>query len=785
MCRLAAAICLTLSIGGLSSAADLDNLYLTSQWFRLRDAVADPKTPDFYRGAVAAAFNDPATAERYLNAVMKSDPDPVRRVEAGALLVEMYARADHRKAARAQLETLDNLLRDLADAQAVDRSVQRALKRIRAEMAALNAAPDQTVVSRGLSRIPYFLIDNMILLPLIVNGTPANYYLDTGSEESFLGESEAKRLGLTVVPTSIPIPLETYGGHDDAVATGVAVAHDLVIGNVHLRDVAFLVSKDDGPDGILGMPLILALETLRWNSDGTVDIGFPPQPRDPSAANLCLERGRLVTEAAFGSEKLSLFVDTGTPETLLFPTFTHQFAKTIAGFATPEPLTIGNTNFDPGARTLPTLTLHVGGAEVTAGRIHALSRNFTQDGDWAYGNMGNDFAGNARSVTLDFSSMRLTIEGSAASTGSASACTLPPDLACLSGFNCTVSYDPVVRCHVDRIPAQAPAGNPPTNPDTPDPASSCVLPANFICPSGETCTAVFDGHGACHIDHAPSTPAPQPTSETTAAAVPSKPPARPDARQLMEHNLKFDSLDMEPAKDYIYTRESVTNFLDADGAVTSTADSETKEVMTLYDQEYERLIQKNGKPLPTKKQRAEQERFDKAVEKRTHETPQAKAKRLEAERKRAAEDLKCNNEFLNAFSFREEGADQINGRPAWIVDATPLPGVSLSCANYKNLVKLHLRIWVDQAEYRTARLQVDNIAPVTWGKALVRMPTGALKATLQQTRLKDGVWMVSSLDVHYGVRFMVFARLRMEMVETYSNYRKFQTDSQAAFPTSQ
>ena len=766
--------CLLLAICAPLPGADLENLYLTNQWFRLRDA-AGPAASGFYRGAVAAAFNDPATAERHLGAVMRTGSDTAQRVEAALLLEEMYARSGRRKAAAAQLQRVESLLRELTQASQLDRAVYRNFRQVRAELAALNGYPDQTVVARGLSRIPYYQVDNQIVLPLTINGRPANYYVDTGSSASFLSESEAKRLGLTVHAVSIPI--EPYGAHSDATATGVTVAHDLVIGNIHLRDVAFLVDQDEDHDGLLGLPLLLALETLRWNSDGTMELGFPSRTRDLAAANLCLDDGQLVTEAAFGSERLNLLVDTGTFETLLFPTFSGQFAKTVeAGI--PEPFDISDTNHDPGARTLSSLTLRVGGANVTAGRIHALSRNFTEDGSWAHGNLGTDFAGNAQSVTLDFQAMRLTIEGGVSSVGSEAGCPLPANFACLGGFICTARYDRDVRCHVDRVPAEAPAGNTLPEPDNSDADDSCRLPASFACSRDERCIAVFDGKGGCRIEHTRAAAPPPPAAPGTGGKVtdPAAPSAAPDARDIIERSLKFESLELAPAKDYVYTDETVLKFLDADGAVKNTT-SETHEVMTLYDQEYQRLVRKDGKPLSPDKARSEQARFDKAVEKRAHEAPEARAKREEAERKRAAKQLVCDSEFLKAFQFRLEGPGEINGRPAWIVEANALPNASPSCDDTKTMAKLHFKVWVDQAESRWAQMQGDNIAPITWGKILLRIPTGQLHFTFQQRRLSEGVWMASSMNARIDPRLMVFAKLHLEVNDTYSNYRKFQSDS--------
>jgi len=59
------------------------------------------------------------------------------------------------------------------------------------------------------------------------------------------------------------------------------------------------------------MPALFALGTVRWNADGTLEIGFPAQPGD---ANLAYRKGELLTQAFLGANELTLSVDTGTDE---------------------------------------------------------------------------------------------------------------------------------------------------------------------------------------------------------------------------------------------------------------------------------------------------------------------------------------------------------------------------------------------------------------------------------------------------------------------------------------
>ncbi|HLJ48576.1 MAG TPA: aspartyl protease family protein [Bryobacteraceae bacterium] len=772
MFRLRRVLLFIVCVAGIALAditADLDNLYLTNQWFQLRDAVIEKKVPAFYKGAVAVAFNDPEQAAAELGTVIKSEPNSQRAFEASLWLQRMYALLGRRKDARDQLRKTSNLLRS----PGIDRTVAHNFEQVSTELASEAAFPDLAVVERRYSRLPFAAIDNQIIVPLTVNGKPANYILDTGSDESSLSEAEAKRFGLTVRPASIEI--ETYGGHNNQSAVGTAVAGDVRIGGMRLRNVSFMVRRDkDAGDaaGIIGLPVLLALETVRWNSDGILEVGFPAQPRSLKDANLCLVDGHLVVQAEFQGRKISLFPDTGTYETLLFPTFARDFGAFVMT-GTPETKTIGDANVDAAARRLPVLRLRLGGSDVASDGVHALSKAFTQKEPWASGNLGMDFLMRGESVTLDFQAMKLTIEGGIGEV--MAGCPLPPNFACTGRFACIARLDPDIRCHVDRTPMEPLPGN-----ALPEPTEGqkCTLPEGFRCRPDEACTVVFDSPDGCRIDRNPvGAAAVAPSSAVSAERLPAAPAASdPGVQEIVRRSLKTETLDLEPARDYVYAEDIETRTLDADGNPVK-SQKQTKEVMTLYDQTYERLVARNGKPLPPNKAEAEQARFEKAIAKRAHETEQEKAKREEAERKQDAEAAVCNQEFLKDFTFRLAGVENLKGRPAWIIDADPLGTVSPRCNANKILTKFHFRLWIDKEDYYWARYEADNIAPVSLAKFLIRAAKGGLHVTFELAKINGSVWLPSFERIRYGIKLLALANVRMEIVTTYSHYRKFQSDS--------
>ena len=101
------------------------------------------------------------------------------------------------------------------------------------------------------------------------------------------------------------------------------MAQELTIGNFRLRNVPFLVQadKDSDDDGIIGLPVMLALETVRWGSDGMMDIGFPAGGLNVREANLAFGGDKILTTVGFGKRQLDLHLDTGSDDTRLYPRF--------------------------------------------------------------------------------------------------------------------------------------------------------------------------------------------------------------------------------------------------------------------------------------------------------------------------------------------------------------------------------------------------------------------------------------------------------------------------------
>jgi hypothetical protein len=246
--------------------------------------------------------------------------------------------------------------------------------------------------------------------------------------------------------------------------------------------------------------------------------------------------------------------------------------------------------------------------------------------------------------------------------------------------------------------------------------------------------------------------------------------------EIVRRSLEHEQWNPKPARDYVWTEDNEDRSFDAVGKVLKTT-SQTREVMAMYDQEYTRLISKNGKPLSEAQARSEQAEFENALRKRAHESQEAKAKREKAEQKADAEDLLCRTEFGKLFTFKLAGAETIRERPAWIVDADAPLDAAAKCGDNQVARKFHIRLWIDQTDYRWAKVVADSVAPLTFGKVLTRMPAGAIHVVTEEVRMADGQWVPARDWERYDVKLLGLKTLRQEETTVYRDYHKFQTDS--------
>jgi len=129
-----------------------------------------------------------------------------------------------------------------------------------------------------------------------------------------------------------------------------------------------------GRRGLIGIPVILGLRSLRWAQDGFVEIGIRSPSTDHRKSNLFFDGDHLVVAAQLGRQPILASLDTGAETTDLYAAFAKQFEDllTQAGRKdTTEVRGVGHAEtFD--SITLPELKLNIGQLDTVLRPAHVL-----------------------------------------------------------------------------------------------------------------------------------------------------------------------------------------------------------------------------------------------------------------------------------------------------------------------------------------------------------------------------------------------------------------------------
>jgi len=188
-------------------------------------------------------------------------------------------------------------------------------------------------------------------------------------------------------------------------------------------------------------------------------------------------------------------------------------------------------------------------------------------------------------------------------------------------------------------------------------------------------------------------------------------------------------------RDYTYIERQVENRIDAKGNIKPT-EVKTYEVLEIYGEQVERLIEKNDKPLSQKDSIKEEEKIQKIIDKRKSESEGDRRKRTEREEKEREDDRKFVTEVADAYNFKLVGTKWIGGREAWVIDAEPRPGFVPHMKEAKFLLKFHGRVWIDKADLQLAKMDVECLDTISFGLFLARFHKGS-RLMLEQTRVND------------------------------------------------
>jgi hypothetical protein len=251
--------------------------------------------------------------------------------------------------------------------------------------------------------------------------------------------------------------------------------------------------------------------------------------------------------------------------------------------------------------------------------------------------------------------------------------------------------------------------------------------------------------------------------------------AQEQMQQLFRVVAEKDIENDKRQRDYTYIEREVENKFDGKGQTKST-EVRTYEILEIYGEQVQRLIEKDDKPLDAKEKAKEEEKIQKVIDKRKNESQEDRKKREEKEERERENGRKFVREVADAYNFKLLGTELLGGREAWVIDGEPRPGYEPHMKEAKYLTKFHGRVWIDKSDLQLAKMDVEALDTISWGLFLARFHKGS-RFMMEQTRVNDEVWLPQHVTAKIDVRLGLVKNFDVGLEQSYHDYKKFRTSA--------
>ena len=249
--------------------------------------------------------------------------------------------------------------------------------------------------------------------------------------------------------------------------------------------------------------------------------------------------------------------------------------------------------------------------------------------------------------------------------------------------------------------------------------------------------------------------------------------AAQDARSIVRRSVSADNRDDRLRRNYTYKVFNETRELNSAGKVKS-VHSTTDEVLYIGGKTYLHPLERDGKPLPTKDAAKEQAKLDREVAEASRLSDDEKKKQAEKELAARAKSRERLQSIPEAFDFKLTGEPVLNGRAAWQIAATPRRDYRGPYASM--LHNMEGTFWIDKQDYRWVKVEADTLDTISLGFFLARIAKGT-RISFENVKVNDEIWAPKHITLKASARLALLKKIDAEQELTFSDYRKFQTDS--------
>jgi hypothetical protein len=232
------------------------------------------------------------------------------------------------------------------------------------------------------------------------------------------------------------------------------------------------------------------------------------------------------------------------------------------------------------------------------------------------------------------------------------------------------------------------------------------------------------------------------------------------ARQIASRSVAATRRSWQARDHYTYMERDEDRHLDSSGLVRS-ADVDVAKMMLVNGARFKQLVEHNGQ-LPSAEQ---QRKRNEALDKLKHETLEEQTARLRQDQ----ETRSFLQDVLEAFDFQLVGEETVDGRLAYVLQATPHPGYHAHGLYGKMFSRVEGKLWVDKQDFGWIKVDGQVTQSFSMGLFVARVQRGS-HILLEQACVGDAVWVPKRLEVRGSARILFVKSLDIDRILTYSDY---------------
>jgi predicted aspartyl protease len=271
----------------------------------------------------------------------------------------------------------------------------------------LQHVPPQTTTISSETQIAYRR-DLAGLMNIPVTFADSTYYFvfDTGANLSVITESYARKSNLRML--NVKFKVRAITGLQ--VHAGLAIADELKLGNISVKNAVFMVFPDSALSfgrgvytikGIIGFPVIEQLQEIRINKNFMT---IPQTAVDRNIRNFGVDELLPVITVAYNTDTLAFTFDTGAQFTFLNEPFYRKYKKLIDTAGKSLDMQIGGAGGTTRTKAfrLPKIEINVAGQPAVIKDVSVKTTSSTPKDKLYFGNFGQDIMNQFKEMIINF-----------------------------------------------------------------------------------------------------------------------------------------------------------------------------------------------------------------------------------------------------------------------------------------------------------------------------------------------------------------------------------------------